>query len=68
MQSNYLLNAHTSELLRGENGLNGKEMCGLSQPVNYNPKTVVLFDGFWQSNHKIHGNVFPFPHRDWQGL
>jgi len=43
-------------------------MYGLGQPINYNPNTIMLFNGFWHSNHKIHGDVFPFPHPDWQGL
>ena len=64
MQPNYLFHVQVSQLLRVESNLNGLKIHALGQPIHYDPNTIMLLDSFWNSDHKMHGDVFPFPHRN----
>jgi hypothetical protein len=44
------------------------EMSTFGEFVNYKPNGILATEWFWQTHHKVHNNLIPFPLRNTKGL
>jgi len=68
VQSHNPVKIYLGILLGGISGVHWDKMGRLSEMVHNDPNRTIALGCAGQTHHKVHGDMFPFPNRDGQGL
>jgi len=63
-----VVNVQVYKLICGVSYFHQDEMSHFGQAIDYDPYRVMPFLRGRQADYKVHANIFPFPHRNVQGL